>query len=74
LQKLIVFVLLLSGIITSINQALRRKALISPPWDGFISGFGCLIGLIDLLYPNLSILRTTNTPLILMLTCVLDKC
>jgi hypothetical protein len=56
LQRFIVFVLLLAGIITTLNQAFRRKALISPSWDGFIAGFGWLIGIIDLLYPNLSIL------------------
>jgi len=56
LQKSIVFAFLLFGIFTSINQALRRKALISPPWDGFLSGFGTLIGIIDLLFLYLSIL------------------
>jgi hypothetical protein len=56
MQKAIVLVLLLAGMLTSINQALRRKALISPPWDGFISGFGTLIGIINLLFPQFSIL------------------
>ena len=56
LQKSIVFVFLLFGILTSVNQALRRKSLISPPWDGFFSGFGTLMGIIDLLFPQLSIL------------------
>ena len=57
LQKLIIIILLIAGILTSINQALRRKSLISPSWDGFISGFGTLIGIIDLMFPQLSILR-----------------
>jgi hypothetical protein len=56
LQKLIATVLLLVGIVVSINQAIRRKSLISPPWDGFISGFGTLLGIISLVFPQLSIL------------------
>ena len=49
MQEFIIWVLLCTGIIVSINQAIRRKALINPPWDGFISGFGILIGLLELL-------------------------
>ena len=56
LQKAIVATLLLLGIVVSLNQAMRRKSLISPPWDGFISGFGTFIGFIDLIFPQLSIL------------------
>jgi uncharacterized membrane protein HdeD (DUF308 family) len=56
MQKAIVGILLLAGLVTSINQAFRRKALINPSWDGFISGFGTLVGIINLLYPQLSIL------------------
>jgi len=56
MQNFILVILLLAGIVVSINQAFRRKALISPSWDGFISGFGTLIGIINLILPQLSIL------------------
>lgn len=53
--KFFVFVFLLVGILVSVNQAIRRKSLISPAWDGFVSGFCTVIGIIDLLLPQLSI-------------------
>jgi len=37
----------------SVNQAIRKKSLINPPWDGFISGFGTFVGIVDLLFPFL---------------------
>lgn len=49
LQRAIVLSLLVVGILVSVNQAMRRKSLITPPWDGFISGFGTVIGLVDLM-------------------------
>jgi len=54
MQEAIVSILLLVGIITSVNRAYRRKALINPPLDGFISGFGTLIGLINLIIPKIA--------------------
>jgi len=54
LQNFILLILLISGIVVSINQAFRRKALLNPSWDGFISGFGTLIGIINLILPQLS--------------------
>jgi hypothetical protein len=56
-QRAIVFVLLGAGILVSVNQAVRRKSLISPPWDGFISGFGTFIGIIELLLQFVQFLR-----------------
>jgi hypothetical protein len=56
MQKAILVILLFVGIGISINQAFRKKSLISPPWDGFISGFGTLVAIIELLLPQSSIL------------------
>lgn len=49
LDKLIVFILLVSGIATSVNKAFSRGSLISPPWDGAISGFGVILGIVSIL-------------------------
>lgn len=49
LQTAIVLILLIVGILVSVNQAMRRKSLISPPWDGFISGFGTFVGIVELI-------------------------
>jgi hypothetical protein len=57
-QKTIVGIFLLIGILISVNQAIRRKSLISPAWDGLISGFCTCIGIIDLIFPQLSILTS----------------
>jgi hypothetical protein len=57
MQRAIVYILLLCGILISVNQAIRRKSLISPSWDGFISGFGTFIGIIDLMLYTFQFLR-----------------
>ena len=54
LQNLILLILFIAGIAVSLNQAFRRKALINPTWDGIISGFGTLIGILNLILPQLS--------------------
>jgi hypothetical protein len=50
LERLLTFTLLMLGIAVTVNKAFRRKSLTSsPPWDGFISGFGVVFGVINLI-------------------------
>jgi len=49
MQSIIVFILLSIGVIITINKAFSRSSLISPPWDGFFSGFGVVFGVISLI-------------------------
>ena len=49
LDNILVTVLLIAGILVALNKAFSRGSLISPPWDGFISGFGVILGGINLI-------------------------
>jgi hypothetical protein len=49
LGTILVFLLLILGIATAINKAFSRGSLISPPWDGVISGFGVVLGIFQII-------------------------
>jgi hypothetical protein len=49
LEKLLIFSVVIFGVVLTFNKAFRRKSLITPPWDGFISGFGVVLGIISII-------------------------
>lgn len=49
LQEFIVFSLLVFGIFVAIHKVYTGSALINPPIDGFISGFGVVFGAINII-------------------------
>ena len=48
IEREITLILLVLGIFIAFHQAFRRKSLINPPSDGFISGFGTILGMFGL--------------------------
>jgi hypothetical protein len=48
-DKILVFFLMMLGIAVGFYKPFKRRSLISPPWDGFISGFGVILGCVNLL-------------------------
>jgi hypothetical protein len=48
-DRVLVFVLLILGIGTTVNKLFSRGSLISPPWDGVVSGFGVILGILNII-------------------------
>jgi hypothetical protein len=48
-DRILVFSLSILGVAVGFYKPFARKSLISPPWDGTISGFGVILGLVTLL-------------------------
>lgn len=47
IKRDVTIILFVLGLFVDFYQAFYRKSLFNPPIDGFVSGFGAMVGLLD---------------------------